>query len=79
MVDLGSLYPADFRPQLVTDIRTWYIGNFKDRFFTDPPTWFQGYVWMEAVYHLPFSFFIIPALLRGTMDVLPCYNSTHQP
>ena len=66
MVDLGQLYPASVRPQLVSEIRSWYEAQYRDRFFTHPPAWFVAYMWMEAVYHLPLSVYMIPALLRGT-------------
>ena len=52
----------------MVDIRTWYVVTYKDRFFINPPTWFNTYMLLEAVYHLPLSLWVVPALLRD--DVL---------
>ncbi|KAF2484965.1 transmembrane protein 6/97 [Neohortaea acidophila] len=63
-VDLYPLYPESIRPQFMTNLRTWYITTYNDRFFTTPPAWFSAYMWMEALYHVPLSFWAIGALLR---------------
>ena len=67
MVDLGPLYPTAIKPDVVTEIRKYYVKTYKDQFFTAPPAWFNGYILMEAVYHLPFSFYAIFSLLQGTL------------
>lgn len=64
-VDLYPLYPDWIRPQFMHDIRTFYIDTYHDQFFTRPPAWFSMYAWMELLYHLPLSFWAVPALLRS--------------
>lgn len=59
------LYPSSIRPQFMTDIRTFYIETYRDQFFTGPPAWFGMYAWMEALYHLPLSFWAVGALMRS--------------
>lgn len=54
----------------MTSLRTWYITTYNDRFFTTPPAWFSSYMWMEALYHVPLSFWAIGALLRGALMLI---------
>ena len=42
-----------------------YIDTYHDRFFVAPPRWFIAYAWMEAVYHLPLSLWVVGGLWRG--------------
>ncbi|OAG01550.1 uncharacterized protein CC84DRAFT_1167755 [Paraphaeosphaeria sporulosa] len=63
--DLTSYYPVAVKPGWMTDVRTWYIATFGDRFFYNAPAWFSTFTLLELVYHLPFSFWAIPALIRN--------------
>ncbi|KAF2019487.1 hypothetical protein BU24DRAFT_419104 [Aaosphaeria arxii CBS 175.79] len=49
----------------MTDIRTWYVATHGDRFFYNPPAWFGLYTALELVFHLPFTLWVIPALVRN--------------
>lgn len=64
-VDLAPLYPPALRPRALDDLRSWYIATYKDQFFTDPPAWFGVYVWMEVVFHVPFSLWAVRAVAYG--------------
>lgn len=65
VVDLSRYYPANVRPQFTVDIRDWYIATYRDRFFIEPQPWFHAFMVLEALYHIPLSFWAIGALLRG--------------
>ncbi|KAK7545272.1 transmembrane protein 6/97 [Phyllosticta citricarpa] len=67
--DLSPLYPDSIRPQFIDDLRQWYIEKYQDRFFTSPPAWFGTYMYMEALYHVPVSFWSIKALLNDDPKV----------
>ena len=64
-MDLVPLYPSNLRFQFTMDLRQWYIETYHDRFFVYPPPWFKAFMWMEALYHMPLSIWVIPAILRG--------------
>ncbi|KAF7504047.1 hypothetical protein GJ744_002876 [Endocarpon pusillum] len=64
VVDLTPFYPTSVKPQLLVDLRDWYITTYKDRFFLDPPAFFTAFGILEAVYHLPLSFWAVGAILR---------------
>ncbi|KAG9965108.1 hypothetical protein KCU61_g1985, partial [Aureobasidium melanogenum] len=68
-VDLTPLYPAALKPAFMTNLRTWYITTYRDQFFSSPPAWFDTYIWLEALYHVPLSFWAVPALLRDDPKV----------
>ncbi|KAL5394492.1 hypothetical protein PMIN06_002386 [Paraphaeosphaeria minitans] len=63
--DLTSYYPVAVKPGWITDVRTWYVATYGDRFFYNAPAWFSTFTLLELVYHLPFSFWAIPALIRN--------------
>lgn len=65
MVDLATLYPPSLTPALSTTLRTYYITNIGDRFFTAPPAWFLSYMYLEALYHLPASLWLIWNIPKG--------------
>ncbi|KAK8243334.1 transmembrane protein 6/97 [Phyllosticta capitalensis] len=67
--DLAPLYPDSIRPQFMDNMRQWYIEQYQDRFFTSPPAWFGVYMYMEALYHVPVSFWSIGALIRDDPKV----------
>lgn len=49
-------------------LRTYYYTTHGDRFFsptTAPPPWFPVFTFLELVYHLPLTLWVIPALLRA--------------
>ncbi|KAF2452760.1 transmembrane protein 6/97 [Lineolata rhizophorae] len=64
VVDFAPLYPDAIKPIWMDAIRQVQIDNYHDRFFSSPPAWFGAYVWMEALFHLPFSVWAIGALVR---------------
>ena len=66
-MDLTPLYPESVKPAFVTTLRKWYITTYQDQFFVSPPKWFAAYMWMEAVYHLPLSVWVVGALVRGEL------------
>ncbi|KAK6428066.1 hypothetical protein LTR95_015796 [Oleoguttula sp. CCFEE 5521] len=65
-VDLASLYPKSIKPAFLVKLHEYQVKTYADRFFTEPPAWFGVYIWMEALYHVPLSFWAIGALLRST-------------
>ncbi|KAK7539818.1 transmembrane protein 6/97 [Phyllosticta citribraziliensis] len=67
--DLAPLYPDSIRPQFMNDLRHWYIETYQDRLFTSPPVWFSVYMYMEALYHVPVSFWAIRALPKDDPKV----------
>ncbi|KAI5276452.1 hypothetical protein E4T47_00618 [Aureobasidium subglaciale] len=68
-VDLTPLYPVALKPAFMTNLRKWYITTYRDQFFSSPPAWFDTYIWLEALYHVPLSFWAVPALLRNDPKV----------
>ncbi|THY58680.1 hypothetical protein D6C99_02147 [Aureobasidium pullulans] len=68
-VDITPLYPVALKPAFMTDLRKWYITTYRDQFFSSPPAWFDTYIWLEALYHVPLSFWAVPALLRDDPKV----------
>lgn len=68
-VDLTPLYPISLKPQFMIDLRKWYIVTYSDQFFVSPPKWFELYMWLEALLHLPVSFWAIGALIRNEPKV----------
>jgi hypothetical protein len=65
VVDLTPLYPPAWKPAFLTTLRKWYITTYQDQFFVSPPKWFGAYIWMEAIYHLPLSVWVLGGLVRG--------------
>ena len=63
-VDITPFYPASMKPTWMTDLRTWYIATYKDTSFISPSPWFTTFCALEAVYHLPISLWLVPAILR---------------
>lgn len=49
----------------MSSLRSWYVATYGDRFFYNPPAWFPTLTFLELTYHLPLSFWVIPALLRN--------------
>ena len=49
----------------MSSLREWYIATYGDRFFYDAPAWFHILTFLELVYHLPLTLWVIPALLRN--------------
>ena len=68
-VDLVPLYPKALQPSSLLALRQWYITTYHDRFFVDPPAWFNLFAWMELVYHVPLSLWVIGGLWRGEHHV----------
>ncbi|KAK6432957.1 hypothetical protein LTR95_010865 [Oleoguttula sp. CCFEE 5521] len=68
-VDLASLYPESIKPAFLVKLHEYQVTTYADRFFTEPPAWFGVYIWMEALYHVPLSFWAIGALLRNDPKV----------
>ncbi|KAL6173457.1 hypothetical protein ACJQWK_01007 [Exserohilum turcicum] len=62
--DLSGFYPVQIKPLWMSSLRDWYIETYGDRFFYKTPVWFSVYTFLELVYHLPVSLWMIPALLR---------------
>jgi len=69
VVDLTPLYPESVKPTFLTGLRKWYITTYQDQFFVSPPKWFEAYMWMEAIYHLPLSLWVVGALVRGELII----------
>ena len=46
-------------------MRKYYIETYRDRFFVQPPPWFKVYVFLEGLYHLPISLWMLGALVNG--------------
>ncbi|KAJ4291846.1 hypothetical protein N0V90_009742 [Kalmusia sp. IMI 367209] len=63
--DLTAFYPTTIKPAWMSDIRTWYVATYGDRFFYNPPPWFSTFTLLELLYHLPFTLWAIPALIRN--------------
>ncbi|KAF2002259.1 hypothetical protein P154DRAFT_431212 [Amniculicola lignicola CBS 123094] len=64
--DLTSYYPAAIQQPWMSEIRNWYYTTYGDRYFgPSPPSWFPVYTLLELLYHLPFTLWAIPALLRN--------------
>ncbi|KAL8653180.1 MAG: hypothetical protein Q9210_002253 [Variospora velana] len=76
MIDLPALYPSSLTPTSLTSLRTYYHTTYRDEFFSPngPPTaWFGAFLWMEALYHLPLSYWAVPNLYRGTHPLVPVH------
>ncbi|CAI6337459.1 unnamed protein product [Periconia digitata] len=63
--DLTHYYPSPIKPTWMTSLRTWYIATYGDRFFYAPPAYFPLFTLLELTYHLPFTLWAIPALVRN--------------
>lgn len=63
-VDLSGYYPPLPFLQAIRDLRTWYIATYRDLYFIKPPVHFHVFLALEAVYHVPLSIWVVPAILR---------------
>ena len=52
-------------PEVFIRPRQWYMSTYADKFFDEPPAWFMAFIVMEAVYHVPLSFWAVSVLRRG--------------
>lgn len=64
-VDIATLYPESIKPAFIAKLHEYQLTTYADRFFTEPPAWFGVYIWMEALYHVPLSFWAVSALMRS--------------
>lgn len=48
----------------MASLRDWYVATYGDRFFYNAPAWFPVLTFLELVYYLPVTLWVIPALLR---------------
>jgi hypothetical protein len=67
LVDLGELYPEQFKPSLINTIKQFYVNTYQDQFFISPPLWFSAYTYLELFIHLPTSLWAIKALIQGKL------------
>lgn len=49
----------------MNSLKEWYVATYGDRFFYNPPAWFFTFNFLELVYHLPVTLWVIPALIRN--------------
>jgi hypothetical protein len=63
VVDLSPLYPSSLRPALSTKLLAYQAEVYQDRFFAVEIPFFEFFRYMEAVIHLPVSFWAIGALV----------------
>ena len=75
VIDLGPFIPSGVRPRLSHTLREYHIQTSHDRFFTAPPAWFTMYMYLEAIYHVPLSAWMIWAIPNGTVNLLPRFPS----
>ncbi|KAI9311653.1 transmembrane protein 6/97 [Dichotomocladium elegans] len=71
LVDLQSLYPKDWIPQVLQDVLAWYLALYKDPILA-PPTpflWFQSFVLCEALLQLPFFFVACYGLSKNSSSI----------
>ncbi|KIW19602.1 hypothetical protein PV08_00175 [Exophiala spinifera] len=62
LVDLGPLWPSTLRPQISRTLHDHMAATYNDKFFADPPAWFTWYLYIEALYHLPLSMWMMWAI-----------------
>jgi hypothetical protein len=76
VVDLATLYPAQYTPALSTALHRYQAEAYKDAFFVaggegDVP-FFKFFTWMEAAVHVPVALWSLGALVRGTLPLVFC-------
>ncbi|OBT53146.1 hypothetical protein VE04_07733, partial [Pseudogymnoascus sp. 24MN13] len=69
LVDLSPLYPSSLRPALSTKLLAYQAEVYQDRFFAIEIPFFEFFRYMEAVIHLPVSFWAIRALVNADHKV----------
>ncbi|KFY71848.1 hypothetical protein V499_07979 [Pseudogymnoascus sp. VKM F-103] len=69
LVDLSPLYPSSLRPALSTKLLAYQADVYQDRFFAIEIPFFEFFRYMEAVIHLPVSFWAIRALVKADHKV----------
>ncbi|KAI8985403.1 hypothetical protein BDB01DRAFT_759333 [Pilobolus umbonatus] len=68
LFDLQAIYPIEWVPQILVNIKDIYVGVLSDPFMSDTqPTqyWFKGLVCCEALLQTPFFFVAIYGLLKN--------------
>jgi hypothetical protein len=68
VVDLSSILPASPITPLSKQMVAFHIERFQDRFFTHPPSWFTLYMYLEAFYHVPISFWMVWGIWTGEFN-----------
>jgi len=76
VVDLATLYPAQYTPALSATLHRYQAEAYQDAFFVaggegDVP-FFKFFTWMEAAVHVPVALWSLGALVRGTLPLLFC-------
>ncbi|OAL39315.1 hypothetical protein AYO20_01185 [Fonsecaea nubica] len=64
LVDLASILPSFLVSPLSHTLRAYQLERFQDQFFVSPPAWFTAYMWIEAVYHVPISLWMVWGLFN---------------
>ncbi|KIX93579.1 uncharacterized protein Z520_10757 [Fonsecaea multimorphosa CBS 102226] len=64
LVDLASLLPPFLVSPLSHTLRAYQLERFQDQFFVNPPRWFTAYMWIEALYHVPISLWMVWGILN---------------
>lgn len=75
VVDLADLLPEMLVTDLSRSLRSYQLARFQDRFFIAPPAWFTVYMYLEAVYHVPVSAWLIWAIPNGGSALFPLLHS----
>ncbi|KAH0831673.1 hypothetical protein FOPE_02890 [Fonsecaea pedrosoi] len=64
LVDLASILPSFLVSPLSHTLLAYQLERFQDQFFVSPPAWFTAYMWIEAVYHVPISLWMVWGLFN---------------
>ncbi len=65
MIDLSTLLPTFLITDLSRNIVSYHLERFQDQFFTSPPAWFTLYMWLELVYHVPVTLWLLWGIWNG--------------
>lgn len=74
VIDLSSLYPEWMQTSVTRSLLAHSKEHYRD-FMLIPqegrvaPPWFLLFMWMELFFHVPISFWSIPALLNGELSL----------
>ncbi|OAP59877.1 hypothetical protein AYL99_04879 [Fonsecaea erecta] len=64
LVDLASILPSILVSPLSHSLRAYQLQRFQDQFFVRPPAWFTAYMYLEAVYHVPISLWMVWGIVK---------------
>lgn len=58
LVDLQSVYPPEYVPQLLKDVNQWYLTTYKDPLMTNASSlpWFKSFAFCEFLFQTPLFF-----------------------